>query len=916
MPAGTRDPADARRAHVGYYLIDDGLAELERADRLSPAGRGGGPPLGAAPSQRGVRGRLAARSRRRRSRRCCGWEGRPPGRRGSPLLLLGLIPANDIAVNVVNQLVTAFLPPRTLPKLDLHEHGVPPEFRTAVVIPTLFGSVEAVREALEHLEVQFLANREAHLHFAVLSDFTDSPTETRDGRCRDRGGRGRGRPRAQRPLRRRRRGRLLPLPPAPPLEPARGRVDGLGAQARQAGRVQPVRAGRARRAPSPSSWATWSRSASVRYVITLDADTVLPPDAAPDLVGALAHPLNRAVYSPALGRVVRGYGILQPRVGVSLPSANRSRFAAIHSGHPGVDPYTTAVSDVYQDLYGEGSFTGKGHLRRRCVRAGDPRPLPGEHAALPRPDRGELRARRARHRRRGLRRLPHPLSHLHPPQAPLDPGRLAAACLAHRPGAGPGRPGAQPAVAAVALEDPRQPAPQHGRDRPARVPGRGLDAASRECRCAGRCWASAPSRRRGWSPSCSRCSARRSTSRGAPTTRPWAATRSTSAQQLALAIVFLPHQAWVSADAIVRTLWRLFVSRRHLLEWQTASQTERGVADSFRDVWRAMWPAVAIAGSRPGRGRGSERPWPRVATPAWALAVAVLPLILAWLASPAVAYALSAPAVRSASSGCPPAARRQALRYALLHWRFFERFVTAETHWLAPDNFQEDPGAGRGDAHVADQHRAAAAGDGERLRPGLHHRSRPRPPAGAGASLAGAHAPLPRPFLQLVRPAGPARARAGVHLHRGQRQPRRAPDRAAAGMPCDRRTSRCWTRGSGAHWRPRSPWPTSASGPLPAGSRCPGAASARAQAAVGGGAARAGLERRARAGGGAAAKPPSRRWPEPALAPRRRDPAAEWIAWSLRSRRARTAPGPTGSPAEPLVTPARPRRRVGGGRPS
>src|SRR4029453_5376905 len=97
-----------------------------------------------------------------------------------------------------------------------------------------------------------------------------------------------------------------------------------------------------------------------KYAITLDDDTVLPPDSAPLLVGAIAHPLNRAVYDAARGRVVRGFGIVQPRVGVSLPSAYRSRFAAIHSGHPGVDPYTTAVSDVYQDLYGGGGFTGKG----------------------------------------------------------------------------------------------------------------------------------------------------------------------------------------------------------------------------------------------------------------------------------------------------------------------------------------------------------------------------------------------------------------------------------------------------------------------------------------------------------------------------------------------------------------------------
>src|SRR6185503_5361160 len=102
----------------------------------------------------------------------------------------------------------------------------------------------------------------------------------------------------------------------------------------------------------------WLRA--VRYVITLDADTVLPRSAAAALIGTVAHPLNRAVYDSSLGRVVRGYGILQPRVSVSLPSASESRFAAIYAGHPGVDPYTTAVSDVYQDLFGECTFTGKG----------------------------------------------------------------------------------------------------------------------------------------------------------------------------------------------------------------------------------------------------------------------------------------------------------------------------------------------------------------------------------------------------------------------------------------------------------------------------------------------------------------------------------------------------------------------------
>ena len=94
-------------------------------------------------------------------------------------MLFALLPASDIAVNVMSQLVTSFLPPRVLPKLDLRA-GIPVEYRTAVVVPTLLGSVGAVRDALENLEVQFLANREAHLHFALLSDFTDAATETRD----------------------------------------------------------------------------------------------------------------------------------------------------------------------------------------------------------------------------------------------------------------------------------------------------------------------------------------------------------------------------------------------------------------------------------------------------------------------------------------------------------------------------------------------------------------------------------------------------------------------------------------------------------------------------------------------------------------------------------------------------------------
>ncbi|HEU4682410.1 MAG TPA: hypothetical protein VFS51_11720, partial [Gemmatimonadales bacterium] len=348
---------DPRRAHVGYYLVDNGLAELEHATDYRPSlGQSVDRTVRGHPNLVFVGGVLAATAAAIAAVLLLG--GSEARAAWVVVVLLGLILANDIAVNVVNQLVTAFLPPRPLPKLDLHEYGVPPEFRTAVVIPTLFGSVEAVGEALENLEVQFLANRESHLHFAVLSDFTDSPTETREEDAAIIAAAVEGvkalnarysegedafylfhRPRRWNPHEgvwmgwERKRGKLAEF----------NRLvlgNGEGAFSVIVGDVEPIK--------------------SVRYVITLDSDTVLPPDAAPLLVGALAHPLNRAEYDPALGRVVHGYGILQPRVGVSLPSAHRSVFASIHSGHPGVDPYTTAVSDVYQDLYGEGSFTGKG----------------------------------------------------------------------------------------------------------------------------------------------------------------------------------------------------------------------------------------------------------------------------------------------------------------------------------------------------------------------------------------------------------------------------------------------------------------------------------------------------------------------------------------------------------------------------
>ncbi|HVI38803.1 MAG TPA: hypothetical protein VM684_21380, partial [Gaiellales bacterium] len=671
---------EGRAAHVGFFLVDEGLPTLERATRYRPPASarllrwatrhpnvvfGGGVLLGTGLALAAVLwlGGLAA---------VLAW----------PLVILfALLPANDIAVNTVNQLLTAILPPRVLPKLDLAQ-GVPDELRTAVVVPTLFAGVEAVVEALEHLEVQYLANREAHLQFAILSDFTDAATETLPG-------------------------------DAAIVAAAIAGIETLNARYGDDGAGPFALFHRPRRwNPGEGVWMGWERKRGkleefngflthggragfstvvgeveslrgIKFVITLDADTVLPPEAARLLVGAAAHPLNRAVFDPVRGCVVKGYGILQPRVGVSLPSANGSRFAAVHSGHPGVDPYTTAVSDVYQDLYGEGSFTGKGiydvaafrlatrgrfpentllshdliegnyaraglvtdivvyddyparylsfTLRKHRWIRGDWQLLPWLRGRVPGPDGDEPNRLSLLSRWKIVDNLRRSL--VEPAWLlfffagwlllPGDPRRWTLLAIGAM---------AAPHIVALLLVVLRPPR------------GKSL-----------RAWYA-----------------------------PIAGDASVSMQQLALAITFLPHQAWISVDATIRTLWRLLVTRRKLLEWRTASQTERMISHGPYTTWRTMWPAVAL-GVGPLIVAVAGLLLGRVALAPGLLLGAALPVAALWIVSPWIAHAISAPVERR-ERRLPRGSRAQAMRYALLHWCFFDRFAGPETHWLAPDN--------------------------------------------------------------------------------------------------------------------------------------------------------------------------------------------------------------------------------------
>jgi len=682
---------EARQRHVGYFLVDDGRLTLERATGYRPRWRerltrlarrqpdlvfGSGLALGT------LIATLAVMLIVGQAGRHAVWL----------VLLFAFLPALDIAVSVVNHLVTAWLPPRVLPRLDLHEHGVSAECRTAVVIPTLFGDTDDVREALENLEVQFLANREEHLHFALLSDFTDAATAECPGDAAI----------VETALEGIRALNDRHAMDAPAVFHLLHRARRWNAQQgvwmgweRKRGKL--AQFNRLLRGDGADAFSVISSDMSalqgVKYVITLDADTVLPPDAAPSLVGAMAHPLNRAVYDDARQRMVHGYGILQPRVGVSLPSAHRSQFASIASGHPGVDPYSTAVSDVYQDLYDEGSFTGKGIYDVDAFQL-------------------------ATHGRFPENTL---LSH------DLLEGNYARAGLATDVIVYDDYPSTYIAYARRKhrwIRGDWQLLPWLRR----RVPGPDGVEANRLSLVSQ--WKIADNLRRstvelsqlaflvaGWTvlPG----SAVRWTLLGIgaviapwlialaraivqpPLDKSWRAYYGAvaqdawvSAQQATVALVFLPHQAWISVDAIVRTCYRLLVSRRYLLEWQSASLVERQVSDVRHASWRAMRASlfVVVAGALLISALAVRRQMVAALpfTGLFAAGLAMWPLVLAWLSAPGLAARLSRPEV-PARRPLSKAARDQALRYARLHWAFFDRFVSAETHWLAPDNFQSDP---------------------------------------------------------------------------------------------------------------------------------------------------------------------------------------------------------------------------------
>jgi cellobiose phosphorylase len=672
-------PTD-RTAHVGYYLIDKGLPVLERATRVRWPWR-----------------TIFARSIRRfplsfyvggmvvlTLLATLGFvqQARAFEVSGGKLLVLTpvfLLCASQLAVALMNWLATLLVKPRRLPRLDFSA-GIAPDSRTIVVVPTLLTSAKGVEHLLETLETHQLANRDPRLHYALLTDFRDAPQEHLPG---------------DRPL----------------LEQACAGVERLNRKYPSPGQDLFFLLHRPRRWNSREGvWMGYERKRgklmefnallrggaregfsavvgdtaifpAIKYVITLDTDTQLPREAARQLVGTMAHPLNRPEFDPVRGIVADGYGILQPRVGVSLPSARRSWFVRLFAGDSGIDPYTREVSDVYQDVFQEGSFIGKGiydvDAFQRALQGRFPENAILSHDLL-----------EACHARSALVSDVE-LYEAHPSRYNVDVDRR------HRWIRGDWQI-TQWLLPRVPGSDARRIAnPLSGLSRwkildnlrrslvpvalllfllgtwlflPA-LGGRGLLLVLALITLPGLLAALVQGARR-------------------PVDVPWGmhlgeATRSSGRHlgQILLTLAFLPYDAFISLDAIGRTLLRVLVTRRRLLEWQVSSDSERTPRADLAGFYATMWIAPVIA-LVTGLLLAFEQPGQ--------LAPA-LPLLAVWLVAPWIAWWISQP-LESPVPALSPAQLTFLHRTARRTWHFFETFVTAQENWLPPDNFQEVPG--------------------------------------------------------------------------------------------------------------------------------------------------------------------------------------------------------------------------------
>ncbi|MGH7542954.1 MAG: glucoamylase family protein, partial [Gemmatimonadota bacterium] len=542
---------------------------------------------------------------------------------------------------------------------------------------------EGVRAQVERLERHYLATTRGHIAYAILSDWRDADSETlpEDDRLlavaargletlNDRyGPRPDGGPRF---LLLHRNRLWNPVEGAwMGWERKRGKIDELNRLLRgEQDTTFIFRGDRLTDVPT-----------HVRYVLTLDADTRLPLETGEKLVGAMSHPLNRAWVDASRQRVVHGYGILQPRVTPLLPAADEvTLYHRIWSGPTGLDPYVAAVSDVYQDLFSEASYVGKGiydvDTFETVLEGRVPENMLLSHdlfeGSFARtglitdvevfdefPTHYETNARRVHRWARGdWQLLPWIVGR--PPESNGRPPRSMSLISRWKMVDNLRRTLSSPStllllVAGWALL-PVSP-----------LLWTTFVVATLAMPAAVPVLTGLVPRRRGI--------AKRSHLRSI------GADAATAAAQVGLAVVFLANRAVLMVDAIVRTLIRMYVSRRHLLEWVTAAQGGRGVSRTLGQSYRGMGLSVTLALAV----LGLLLPVREVA------ALEALPILALWLAAPAFALWLSRPLKDPTFEELDPESTAALRRVARRTWRFFEELVDEDDGWLPPDNLQIDP---------------------------------------------------------------------------------------------------------------------------------------------------------------------------------------------------------------------------------
>ena len=598
------------------------------------------------------------------------------------LAIVGFIPASDVAVAIVNRAITRQVGGKILPGLELR-NGVTPDLRTIIVVPVLLASASAIEKQIERLEDHHLSNPDDNFAFALISDWHDCGTEhdAADESLLDEAATGIARLNTRYGpagnsarfflLHRRRiwnegEGRWIGW------ERKRGKLHELNRLLR--GATDTTFLSIDGHAPSLPS--------GIRYVVTLDADTRLPIGTAKRLVGKMAHPLNQPYFDPHAGLVVRGHGMLQPRVTPSLSIGSEgSLFQRAFSGPNGLDPYALAVSDVYQDLFEEGSFCGKGIYEVDSFEAALEGQIP-ENSVLSHDLLEGIFARA------GLASDIEVVEEF--------PSRYAvAAARQHRWVRGDWQ--LLPWIFGFRRKarDGSQitPIPLMGRWKLLDNLRRSLSApAALLAMLIG--WLQPRSVAEIWTayilltialpplvPALAGVVPHRAGVSLRNHLRTLRGDFALGLLQSAFLVTFLAHQAWVMVDAVVRTLFRLFIRRRHLLEWVTAAQTTEDSRFDRRgftlQITASLGSAVFVAILFYSLGLQS---WPIAA-----------PFVFLWALSPLVARWASLPPLAAGHLLVTPTDALALRLVARRTWRFFEKFVTAEDNMLPPDNFQEDP---------------------------------------------------------------------------------------------------------------------------------------------------------------------------------------------------------------------------------